>query len=180
MRPVFVAIGLGANLGTPVATVRLAARGLSRWIEKPRLSPLYRTSPVGGPPQPDFVNAVLAGWTRLAPRTILARLRSLERAAGRRRGRRNGPRTLDLDLLLYGDRLHRTKDLVLPHPRLAGRVFVLTPLSDLAARRVVPGLRKTVARLLREARARSGETVRRLRASRGASASRTSAGTPRG
>lgn len=160
--------------------MRRAARGLSRWIERPRLSPLYRTSPVGGPAQPDFVNAVIAGWTRLAPRTLLARLRSLERAAGRRRGVRNRPRTLDLDLLLYGDRVLRAKDLVLPHPRLAARIFVLAPLSDLAPRRVVPGLGKTVARLLREARSVSGETVRRLRAARGASASRTSAETPRG
>lgn len=180
MRPVFVAIGLGANLGTPVVAVRRAARELSRWIGKARLSPLYRTSPVGGRPQPDFVNAVLTGWTRLAPRTLLGRLRNLERAAGRRRGIRDAPRTLDLDLLLYGDRRHRTKNLELPHPRLAERVFVLAPLSDLAPRRVVPGVRKTVARLLREARTVSGETVRRLRSSRGASASRTSAGTPRG
>ncbi len=153
--------------------MRAAARGLSRFLDRPRLSPLYQTSPVGGPPQPDFVNAVVTGWTRLAPRALLSRLRSLERAAGRRRAVGNGPRTLDLDLLLFGDRLARTKELVLPHPRLASRLFVLVPLADLAPRRAVPGLGKSVARLLREARAESLEIVRPLRAVRRRRASRT-------
>jgi 2-amino-4-hydroxy-6-hydroxymethyldihydropteridine diphosphokinase len=102
------------------------------------------------------------GRTRLSPGALLARLHELEAAAGRRRGPRNGPRPLDLDLLLYGDVVRAAPDPVLPHPRLAARLFVLVPLADVAPRRIVPGTAKTVARLLREARASSRESVRPL------------------
>ena len=139
----------------------------------PRLSPLYRTSPVGGPPQPPFVNAVLAGFTHLSPEQLLAHLKRLERAAGRRRGPRHGPRPLDLDLLLYDAVVRASPAPVLPHPRLTSRLFVLVPLADVAPRRTVPGTGKTVARLLGEARAHSGDSVRRLRGGRGASGART-------
>lgn len=139
----------------------------------PRLSPLYRTSPVGGPPQPSFVNAVLTGRTRLAPGELLARLKQLERAAGRRPGPKSGPRPLDLDILLYGSSRRAAPAPVLPHPRLATRLFVLVPLADLAPRRIVPGTGKSVARLLAEARLSYGDSVRLLRSARGGSGSRT-------
>lgn len=113
------------------------------------LSPLYRTEPVGGPRQPDFLNAVAAGRTRLSPLDLLALLLRLEARAGRDpRGERNAPRPLDLDLLLYGDLQLRLPGLVLPHPRLARRRFVLAPLADLLPDRVVPGTGRTVASLL--------------------------------
>ncbi|MGE5346562.1 MAG: 2-amino-4-hydroxy-6-hydroxymethyldihydropteridine diphosphokinase [Acidithiobacillales bacterium] len=175
-----MAIGLGANLGDPVSAVRRAAHALTAFVTTPRLSPLYRTSPVGGPPQPPFVNAVLAGRTELAPRELLGRLQLLERAAGRRRGPHNGPRPLDLDLLLYADCSRAAPAPVLPHPRLASRLFVLVPLADVAPRRTVPGTGKTVARLLSEVRVRSGDSVRLLRGARRPSGTRTSAATPRG
>ena len=113
------------------------------------LSPLYRTEPVGGPGQPDYLNAVATGRTRLLPLELLALLRRLEAEAGRDPlGERNGPRTLDLDLLLYGDEVIGLPDLAVPHPRLAARRFVLAPLADLVPDRVVPGTGRTVASLL--------------------------------
>ena len=128
-----------------------------------RSSPFYETSPVGGPhDQPDYLNAVIVGRTSLSARALFTLLRKSEFAAGRRRARgaRNGPRPLDLDLLLYDNEQIATRRLTVPHPRMASRLFVLVPLADVAARRVVPGTGKTVARLLAEARLDSTERVR--------------------
>ncbi len=122
---------------------------MSRGVAGLVLSPLYRTEPVGGPPQPDFLNAVAVGVTRLAPLDLLALLRGLERAAGRESSReRNGPRPLDLDLLVYGDLEIDLPGLVVPHPRLRERRFVLAPLADLRPSLVVPGTGLSVERLL--------------------------------
>ncbi len=104
---------------------------------------------MGGPPQPDFLNAVATGRTRLAPLDLLRLLKGLEAEAGRLPwGEANGPRPLDLDLLLYGDRPLDLPGLVAPHPRLTERRFVLTPLADLVPDLVVPGTGRTVASLL--------------------------------
>ena len=145
-----VAIALGANVGRPDEAISRAVDGLRAFVTSLRLSPLYVTEPVGGPPQPDFLNAVVTGWTELSPLDLLARMKGLERSAGRLRagGERNGPRPLDLDLLLYGDERLDLPGLVVPHPRLAARRFVLVPLSDLVPGRLVPGLGNTVSELL--------------------------------
>lgn len=104
---------------------------------------------MGGPAQPDYLNAVATGRTGLAPLELLALLGRLQAQAGRDPlGERNGPRTLDLDLLLYGDRVIELPGLVVPHPRLAARRFVLAPLADLVPDLVVPGTGCTVADLL--------------------------------
>ena len=104
---------------------------------------------MGGPSQPFYLNAAAVGSTRLGPHELLERLCALERAAGRKPSRiRNGPRLLDLDLLLYGNQIISSKTLTVPHLRMAERRFVLAPLADLVPGRVVPGLRKTVATLL--------------------------------
>lgn len=104
---------------------------------------------MGGPPQPSFLNAVATGRTHLAPLDLLRLLQSLEAEAGRLPGgEANGPRPLDLDLLLYGDRRLDLPGLVVPHPRLTERRFVLTPLADLVPELVVPGTGRTVASLL--------------------------------
>jgi 2-amino-4-hydroxy-6-hydroxymethyldihydropteridine diphosphokinase len=148
-----------------------------------RLSRFYLTTPVGGPPQRRYVNAVLAGRTHLPPAELLLRLKALEKAAGRRPGPRNEPRPLDLDLLLYGALRRTSHRLTLPHPRMTSRLFVLVPLAELAPRRVVPGVRKTVARLLREARRVSPERIVLVSATQRPpepGASRTSAATLRG
>lgn len=141
-------VGLGANLGDARATLETAIRaigGLGGCRLRAR-SRLYRTAPVDAP-GPDYLNAVVALETRLAPEALLEALQGLEQAAGRRRGERHAPRTLDLDVLLYDNLTLASDRLVLPHPRLAERAFVLRPLYELAPELVLPGGRP-VASLL--------------------------------
>lgn len=137
-------VGLGANLADPVAQLDSAreAMAASAAIRVSACSRYYRSRPLGPAGQPDYVNAVLALETNLEPHALLHWLQALEAAHGRaRRGERWGPRTLDLDLLLYGDRIIATPDLTVPHPGLSQREFVLHPLREVApAGLVVPGL----------------------------------------
>lgn len=131
-------IALGANLGDPAGTVRSAFDALAQ-LPASRLqqtSSLYRTAPVGLADQPEFINAAAALDTALAPEALLDALLDIENRFGRIRAERNGPRTLDLDLLLYGDAELDLPRLTLPHPRLHLRAFVLLPLAEIA-----PGLR---------------------------------------
>lgn len=138
-------VALGANLGDPAAAVRAALAALAR-IDGARLvaaSSLYRTAPVGLRDQPDFINAVAAldvDATVLPAPTFLARLFAIEAAFGRVRSVKNAPRTLDLDLLLYGDARRDDPALTLPHPRLAERAFVLAPLAEIAPALEIAGL----------------------------------------
>jgi 2-amino-4-hydroxy-6-hydroxymethyldihydropteridine diphosphokinase len=142
-------IGLGGNVGSPERAFSIALAGLAPHLEGLSLSPLYLTAALGGPPQPDFLNAVASGRTLLAPLDLLRLLKGLEAEAGRLpRGEANGPRPLDLDLLLFGDRRIELPELVVPHPRLTERRFVLAPLADLLPDLVVPGTGRTVASLL--------------------------------
>ncbi len=142
--PVIAYVALGANLGDPVATVRSAMAALGD-IAGARLlatSPLYRTAPVGLRHQPDFINAVAALAVDdgvFSAATFLAALFAIEAAFGRQRSVKNAPRTLDLDLLLYGDMTISTPALTLPHPRMAERAFVLAPLADIAPDLCIPG-----------------------------------------
>lgn len=135
-------IGLGSNQDEPVATIRNAIGGLrhSTSVDFLACSSLYRCAPVGYLQQPDFINAVCEIDTDLPAPELLALLQSLEQQAGRIRvGIRWGPRTLDLDLLLYGDTEVDTSTLALPHPRMHERAFVLYPLQEIAPDLVVPG-----------------------------------------
>lgn len=126
-------IALGANLGQLLETLRWAAAALSRLGTVTEVSALYRTAPVGGPPgQPDYLNAVLALETALPPLALLDGLQAIEAEAGRTRTVRWEARTLDLDLLLYGDELIHLPRLKVPHPLAWERGFVLAPLADLA------------------------------------------------
>jgi 2-amino-4-hydroxy-6-hydroxymethyldihydropteridine diphosphokinase len=135
-----VAIALGSNLGDRLANLRFGVRRLQRILEDLCCSGVYETEPQGLADQPLFLNACCAGRTRLSARQLLAELQDAERAAGRRRGVRNGPRELDLDILLYGEAVIDDPLLVVPHPRLALRAFVLAPLEEIAAEWVVPGM----------------------------------------
>lgn len=129
-------IGLGANLGLAPVTLRQAADELARTpdVGSLQLSPFYRTAPIDSS-GPDYTNAVARIETTLAPIPLLDILQAIETSHGRLRPYRNAPRTLDLDLLLYGDQVINTPRLTVPHPRMHERAFVLQPLSDLA-----PGL----------------------------------------
>ena len=134
-------VALGANLADPVAQVRAALEALTRLPDSRllRASSLYRTAPVGIHGQPDFINAVAALETSLAPQALLAALFSIEAQFGRRRDYRHAPRTLDLDLLLYEGETLDTPDLQLPHPRMHLRAFVLAPLLEIAPDCAIPG-----------------------------------------
>ena len=133
-------VALGANLGDPKATVLAAFAALANLSESrvARCSSLYRTAPVGILSQPDFVNAVVLLETTLAPETLLDALLDIEARFGRIRRERNGPRTLDLDLLLYDDIELDLPRLTLPHPRLHLRAFVLLPLAEVAPDLAIP------------------------------------------
>ena len=144
-------VALGSNLADPRAQVE---RGFEALAKLPRTilhsrSRLYRTPPWGMVDQPDFVNAVARLGTRLSPRELLDALLAIENRAGRRRGIANGPRTLDLDLLLHGDAAIDQPGLAVPHPRLQHRAFVLLPLAELAPDLDVPGQGRVAGLLAR-------------------------------
>ncbi len=134
-------VGLGANLGDPSATLRAAFGALANLPESRvvHCSSLYRTAPVGNTDQPEFINAVAALETTLAPESLLDALLDIEARFGRIRAEKNGPRTLDLDLLLYNSQQLDLPRLTLPHPRLHLRAFVLQPLAELAPDLQLPG-----------------------------------------
>lgn len=143
-------VGLGSNLGDRRATLEGAVTALERTpgVRVLRVSPFYETDPVGGPVQPRYMNAVAEVQTTLGPRELLDVLLAIEDRYGRVRGERWGPRTLDLDLLLYGQAVIDEVDLVVPHPRMADREFVLAPLCELVPRGRHPVLGRTFAELL--------------------------------
>ena len=150
LEPVSAYIGVGSNLADPVHQVTSALNRLdafpgTRLIAR---SNLYRSPPFGHLDQPDFINAVAHIETLLDPETLLSELLSLEQAHGRVRLFANGPRTLDLDILMYGTECRQNARLTLPHPRLAQRSFVLLPWLDVAPETLmIPG-QGTIARLL--------------------------------
>ena len=136
-----VVIALGSNLGDRLDYLQSGLDGL---FDTPRLvflavSPVYETTPVGGPEQPDYLNAVAIGETTLPAQAVLERCHSLEDAFGRVRGERWGPRTLDLDLIVYGDEVSDSPGLTLPHPRARERAFVLAPWHDADPDAELPG-----------------------------------------
>ncbi len=138
-------VALGANLDDPPAQV---AAALSEFAALPqtrlvKCSSLYRCTPVGYREQPDFINAVAQIETVLAPRALLDALLAIEHNHGRVRDFRNAPRTLDLDLLLYGDLQYHEHGLTLPHPRMHERAFVLVPLAEIAPAVRIPGHGRT-------------------------------------
>jgi 2-amino-4-hydroxy-6-hydroxymethyldihydropteridine diphosphokinase len=142
-------LALGSNLGDRLANLQ---RGVDLLLAEPGLgevvaSPVYETAPVGGPGQPDYLNAVLVATTSLPPRAVLARGLAAEQALHRVREERWGPRTLDVDVIVYGDLVSADPDLTLPHPRAHERAFVLAPWHDVDPAAVIPG-RGPVADLL--------------------------------
>lgn len=146
-------IAVGANLGDRIAgcregVMRLAERGD---VEIVHHSPYYYTEPVDYADQPWFVNAVCRVHTCLAPRFLLGRLKAVEATAGRNSGAvRFGPRVLDLDLIFYDQAVMQTRDLVVPHPRMHQRAFVLRPLYDIAADLVHPVFRTCIREMLND------------------------------
>ena len=145
-----VAVGMGSNLGDRARHLRAGRDALERLLSDLRTSRVYETAPVGGPPgQRRFLNACCVGWTRHGPEELLEAFRAAERRAGRSREDRAGPRPLDLDLLLYGDRRIESDGLEVPHPRMTERAFVLVPLAELIPGAPVPATGDTVGELAR-------------------------------
>lgn len=133
-------VGIGANLGNARETVERACAQLAALpgTLATRRSALYRSAPVAAA-GPEYVNAVVALHTTLSPVALHAELQAIEQRFGRQRGARNAPRTLDLDLLLWGTETMASAQLTVPHPRMHERAFVLVPLAELAPHVVIPG-----------------------------------------
>lgn len=137
-----VYLGLGSNLAEPAKQIESARQAIAAILEVEELacSSLYRSLPMGPKDQPDYINAVMAIATCLSPQALLAKLQTIEKAHGRiRKGQRWGARTLDLDILLYGDQLIDLPELTVPHCGIAERAFVLQPLAEIAPHLVIPG-----------------------------------------
>jgi len=143
----FAYVALGANQSDPVTQVRAALEALTRLPESCllRASSLYRTAPLGIRGQPDFINAVASFDTTLTPQAMLAALFDVEAQFGRRRDFHHAPRTLDLDLLLYEAQIVDSPQLLLPHPRMHLRAFVIAPLLEIAPDCRIPGRGRAAA-----------------------------------
>lgn len=148
-----VYLALGANLGDRRASIAAAIAQLGPAVAVEQVSSLYETAPAYVLDQPRFLNAVLSGRTVLAPQALLALLKRIEAGLGRAaNGPRFGPRPIDLDILLYGDRVIATDTLTVPHPRMAERPFVLVPLAEIAPDLLPPGWDAPVGALARSVR----------------------------
>ncbi|HWR98155.1 MAG TPA: 2-amino-4-hydroxy-6-hydroxymethyldihydropteridine diphosphokinase [Candidatus Methanoperedens sp.] len=145
-------LSLGSNIGRRPDNLRRALRLLDAepGIRVVAVSRLYSTSPVGYTEQNEFLNGAVELRSRLEPRELLRRLKGIEARLGKSTPFRNGPRRIDIDLVLYGGSVIRDRDLTVPHPRMHLRRFVLEPLAEIAPRTVHPVFRSTVARLLAE------------------------------
>jgi GTP cyclohydrolase-4 len=139
-------LSLGSNLGNRQANLDMALKLLSERMKMGKVSSMYDTEPMGNTNQPRFLNLACEVSTRLTPEGLLALTKGIERKMGRY-SRSGEPRTIDIDIVLYGDQVIDTPDLVVPHPKMAERSFVLMPLAEIAPDLVHPVLKKTIREL---------------------------------
>ncbi len=162
MKSVIVYLGLGSNLGDREANLRRALELLSANVKVVKISPTYDTAPVGNTDQPRFLNLVCKAKTSLSPLNLLRFVKNIEKKMGRVNGLPNSPRPIDIDILFYDDLVLETPVLVIPHPRLTERTFVLASLADIAPDFKHPASGKTVRQMLKKLKRTAGDAVRRL------------------
>ena len=141
---------LGSNMGDREDNLKKALEYLSQRTRLNQQSSVYETEPADNPQQPHFLNMVCEVKTMLKAEDLLVLLKAIERKQGRLPGRCNAPRPIDIDILFYGDKIVKTKDLTIPHPRLAERAFVLVPLAEIAPETIHPVSGKSIKELLAE------------------------------
>ena len=146
---VTVYLGLGSNMGERQENLDKAVDFLSQRLQVAKVSSVYDTAPVGDIEQPRFLNLVCQAYTRLAPKELLVVVKGVESKLGRKPGKPDAPRPMDIDILFYGDKVIKTPELIIPHPRLAERAFVLIPLNEIAPDLVHPVSGETIKELLK-------------------------------
>lgn len=148
MKEVRVFLGVGTNLGDRRANLAAARKAVAEFVHIQKSSRIYETTPWGVLDQPDFLNQVWEATTFLTPPDLLHRLKKVEVELGREPSARYGPRLIDIDILLYSNLMFKSTELVIPHPRISERAFVLAPLAELEPDLIIPGMEYTVSELL--------------------------------
>ena len=151
-----VYLGLGSNLGNKLENIKKAIKYIKKDLKITKISPVYKTEPVGCKNQDWFLNCAAEIWTKLTPPELFKFLQSVETKLKRKKTFKNGPRTIDIDVLFYGSNIIKTKKLIVPHPRMHIRLFVLEPLSKINPNFVHPKLGKTVAELKNNLKNKNG------------------------
>jgi 2-amino-4-hydroxy-6-hydroxymethyldihydropteridine diphosphokinase len=159
VKKVAIYLGLGSNLGNRQGNLDRAIQMLAPYVDVSNCSAVYDTAPVGNVDQPRFLNMVCKGKTDLSPADLLGFIKQIENQIGRKPGPINSPRPIDIDILFYNKLVMETPILVIPHPRLVERAFVLAPLADIAPTFKHPVSGKTIGKLLHELKRSKGDAV---------------------